>query len=239
MLGGRVRRCPAAAGGITGWSAQRVAYVLLQRALKPSRNNPPPRPALASAAPEGDARVAAGWGAPLFMLTEGGQDAAAPRPHEAAASLGEQLLRWCSRFCAGTLFPPSAPPPPTELTNAVRTTCIAVEITLGAMPPSKELAALQAQFAAVFKEHGSPALFAPSSATPAAGPASATVCSLPPSPGPTQPSSARRCSNPACCQIEAAQSAFRVCGSCRRAAYCTPECQRAHWKSGHKAECRA
>lgn len=32
-------------------------------------------------------------------------------------------------------------------------------------------------------------------------------------------------------------SALLMCGRCRSVAYCSPACQRAHWKAGHKTAC--
>ena len=29
------------------------------------------------------------------------------------------------------------------------------------------------------------------------------------------------------------------CSRCKRVRYCGRECQRAHWRAGHKAECQA
>lgn len=31
---------------------------------------------------------------------------------------------------------------------------------------------------------------------------------------------------------------LKKCSRCLRAAYCSPECQREHWRAGHKAECK-
>lgn len=45
------------------------------------------------------------------------------------------------------------------------------------------------------------------------------------------------CSAPGCLKSEDFSTTFLVCGKCKRAAYCSRECQAAHWKSGHKSEC--
>jgi TPR repeat protein len=49
------------------------------------------------------------------------------------------------------------------------------------------------------------------------------------------------CSNPTCTEIEKfrapASEKFRKCTRCHRSMYCSRECQRKHWKTGHKAEC--
>ena len=39
------------------------------------------------------------------------------------------------------------------------------------------------------------------------------------------------------CGVEGAKSAFKHCAACREATYCSPECQRTHWKAGHKHKC--
>ena len=39
------------------------------------------------------------------------------------------------------------------------------------------------------------------------------------------------------CGVEGAKSAFKYCAACREAIYCGPECQRTHWKAGHKHKC--
>ena len=39
------------------------------------------------------------------------------------------------------------------------------------------------------------------------------------------------------CGVEGAKSAFKYCAACREAIYCSPECQRTHWKAGHKHKC--
>lgn len=41
----------------------------------------------------------------------------------------------------------------------------------------------------------------------------------------------------ACAECGINGVALKACGSCRRAHYCNKECQRAHWKNGHKDEC--
>ncbi|KAG2483888.1 hypothetical protein HYH03_017282 [Edaphochlamys debaryana] len=48
------------------------------------------------------------------------------------------------------------------------------------------------------------------------------------------------CSNPACANLAGDSEAglrLQRCGRCVRASYCCRECQTAHWRSGHKAEC--
>jgi hypothetical protein len=50
----------------------------------------------------------------------------------------------------------------------------------------------------------------------------------------------RACSAPSCTTCESWPGQFRVCGSCRSAAYCDKACQVAHWRGGgHKQECAA
>jgi Flp pilus assembly protein TadD len=39
------------------------------------------------------------------------------------------------------------------------------------------------------------------------------------------------------CSVEGAKSAFKYCAACREAIYCSTECQRTHWKAGHKHKC--
>ncbi|PNH04547.1 hypothetical protein TSOC_009275 [Tetrabaena socialis] len=48
------------------------------------------------------------------------------------------------------------------------------------------------------------------------------------------------CSNPLCANLAGDSEAdlrLRACGVCGRARYCCAECQRAHWRTGHKAVC--
>ena len=47
----------------------------------------------------------------------------------------------------------------------------------------------------------------------------------------------RPCGHGACAAVEAAPRAFKACGRCGVAAYCSPGCQRAAWKGRHKREC--
>jgi hypothetical protein len=35
------------------------------------------------------------------------------------------------------------------------------------------------------------------------------------------------------------QPPFQVCAGCRCVRYCSRDCQKAHWRSGHRADCRA
>ena len=75
---------------------------------------------------------------------------------------------------------------------------------------------------------------------PAAGPSSsaAPASLLPPSPSST---TNKTCAN---CGVSATLLAqddrkLLMCSQCRSVRYCSRECQRAHWKAGHKAECNA
>lgn len=50
-----------------------------------------------------------------------------------------------------------------------------------------------------------------------------------------------KCSRPKCGQRQGNASGgckFKVCSRCQKAMYCSSECQVAHWKEGHKAECK-
>ncbi|CAM9811585.1 unnamed protein product, partial [Hapterophycus canaliculatus] len=50
-----------------------------------------------------------------------------------------------------------------------------------------------------------------------------------------------KCSRPTCGQRQGSASGgckFKVCSRCQVAMYCSSECQKAHWREGHKAECR-
>lgn len=50
-----------------------------------------------------------------------------------------------------------------------------------------------------------------------------------------------KCSRPKCGQRQGNASGgckFKVCSRCQVAMYCSGECQVAHWKEGHKAECK-
>ncbi|KAG2493070.1 hypothetical protein HYH03_008733 [Edaphochlamys debaryana] len=55
-------------------------------------------------------------------------------------------------------------------------------------------------------------------------------------------STVKLCSNPLCARFEGAceaEVARKACTGCRRARYCAAECQKEHWREGHKAECKA
>ncbi len=43
----------------------------------------------------------------------------------------------------------------------------------------------------------------------------------------------------ACHALPPAGRKFQVCAGCRAVRYCSPACQQAGWRSGHKAACRA
>ena len=45
------------------------------------------------------------------------------------------------------------------------------------------------------------------------------------------------CSSPQCMALTQADRVFAHCGRCMMARYCSKECQRSHWKAGHKAHC--
>lgn len=50
-----------------------------------------------------------------------------------------------------------------------------------------------------------------------------------------------KCSRPTCGQRQGSASGgckFKVCSRCQVAMYCSGECQKAHWREGHKADCR-
>lgn len=51
-----------------------------------------------------------------------------------------------------------------------------------------------------------------------------------------------KCSRPMCGKLQGSvgegKSKFKVCSRCQTALYCSGECQVAHWKEGHKAECK-
>ena len=49
--------------------------------------------------------------------------------------------------------------------------------------------------------------------------------------------SSRKCSNPSCDAMDTTEERFMVCVVCRHVKYCSKDCQRAHWKSGHKQDC--
>ena len=61
----------------------------------------------------------------------------------------------------------------------------------------------------------------------------------------TRPSAAARdagnqqCASPACSTREDFPGGFKRCGRCRAVVYCSPACQKVHWKAGHKRECVA
>ncbi len=51
----------------------------------------------------------------------------------------------------------------------------------------------------------------------------------------------RMCGNPRCSNFEQKSEGalpLKQCGGCRAVRYCGAECQRAHWREGHKAECK-
>ncbi|KAI9250778.1 hypothetical protein BY458DRAFT_524285 [Sporodiniella umbellata] len=49
----------------------------------------------------------------------------------------------------------------------------------------------------------------------------------------------KQCANSLCHHKEEQPGSFKRCGKCQRVAYCSRECQKEHWKSGHKIICTA
>ncbi|KAL0094525.1 hypothetical protein J3Q64DRAFT_1714719 [Phycomyces blakesleeanus] len=47
----------------------------------------------------------------------------------------------------------------------------------------------------------------------------------------------KKCGNSGCQKVEEEENSFKHCGQCQRVAYCSRECQKEHWKSGHKTVC--
>ncbi|KAG2207688.1 hypothetical protein INT47_011808 [Mucor saturninus] len=48
----------------------------------------------------------------------------------------------------------------------------------------------------------------------------------------------RQCANMACDKKETEPGSFKRCGRCQRVSYCSRECQKEHWKTGHRAVCK-
>ncbi|KAJ6591035.1 hypothetical protein DFH09DRAFT_1138382 [Mycena vulgaris] len=46
-----------------------------------------------------------------------------------------------------------------------------------------------------------------------------------------------RCQNPSCGKIDT-HNDFSSCSNCFTVSYCSPECQKAHWKDGHRVDCK-
>ncbi|CEG67461.1 hypothetical protein RMATCC62417_03889 [Rhizopus microsporus] len=49
----------------------------------------------------------------------------------------------------------------------------------------------------------------------------------------------KQCANPMCEKREEEPGSFKRCGRCQRVAYCSRDCQREHWKTGHKVVCKS
>ena len=49
----------------------------------------------------------------------------------------------------------------------------------------------------------------------------------------------RVCNRPGCDNTEAVEGGgeMQLCGGCRAVRYCSTECQRLHWRAGHKQAC--
>jgi len=48
----------------------------------------------------------------------------------------------------------------------------------------------------------------------------------------------KQCSAPGCGEVDGGRAAFKKCGRCGQASYCSPECAQAHWPA-HKGSCMA
>ena len=55
----------------------------------------------------------------------------------------------------------------------------------------------------------------------------------------TSSAGGQECSSPSCINREAGTIKFKRCAGCKVAVYCSAHCQKTHWKSGHKAACKA
>jgi len=51
------------------------------------------------------------------------------------------------------------------------------------------------------------------------------------------PSSVIKCAYPTCQTIQTDEKKFPVCGRCKMVQYCSADCQKLHWKNGHKKVC--
>ncbi|KAG1151672.1 hypothetical protein G6F37_000122 [Rhizopus arrhizus] len=49
----------------------------------------------------------------------------------------------------------------------------------------------------------------------------------------------KQCANGVCDKKEEEPGSFKRCGRCQRVAYCSRECQKEHWKTGHKIICKS
>jgi hypothetical protein len=49
----------------------------------------------------------------------------------------------------------------------------------------------------------------------------------------------KQCANRVCDKKEEEPGSFKRCGRCQRVAYCSRECQKEHWKTGHKIICKS
>lgn len=48
----------------------------------------------------------------------------------------------------------------------------------------------------------------------------------------------RQCANSSCEKKEEEPGSFKRCGRCQRVSYCSRECQKEHWKNGHRIVCK-
>lgn len=47
----------------------------------------------------------------------------------------------------------------------------------------------------------------------------------------------KECSNPGCNKVESEEVKLRACSQCHTVSYCSVDCQRQHWRAGHKLCC--
>lgn len=47
----------------------------------------------------------------------------------------------------------------------------------------------------------------------------------------------KNCSNPGCNKVESEEVKLRACSQCHTVSYCSVDCQRQHWRAGHKLSC--
>lgn len=66
--------------------------------------------------------------------------------------------------------------------------------------------------------------------------AKSAICSRQTKVSPSLISTLRTCSN--CNTVETRARQFPICSQCKQTCYCSQDCQRQHWRAGHKAVCK-